>query len=154
MNKSEIAEQIVEYVRRNHNSRSDELMELIAAYDVERAIAESQAPVCRNPNHALVDGSASPHDIGPSCMAECNRKTCKLSGDSIPSLVEGNNSGEDWRKIADRLNGEPGATTESTEFPEESLEARAGRWLRERGIHSAEVNLAAILSEFHLSELA
>jgi hypothetical protein len=43
MNKSEIAEQIVEYVRRNHNSRSDKLMELIAAYDEERAIAESQA---------------------------------------------------------------------------------------------------------------
>ena len=25
---------------------------------------------CRNPNHALVDGSPSPHEIGPSCMAE------------------------------------------------------------------------------------
>jgi hypothetical protein len=26
--------------------------------------------VCRNPNHTLVDGSPSPHEIGPSCMAE------------------------------------------------------------------------------------
>ena len=26
--------------------------------------------VCRNPNHALTDGSPSPHEIGPSCMAE------------------------------------------------------------------------------------
>src|ERR1700677_1616030 len=25
---------------------------------------------CRNPNHALVDGTPSPHEIGPSCMAE------------------------------------------------------------------------------------
>jgi hypothetical protein len=24
---------------------------------------------CRNPNHALVDGSPHPHEIGSSCMA-------------------------------------------------------------------------------------
>lgn len=52
-----------------------------------RAIEDSQQPVCRNPNHALVDGSQLPHEIGPSCMAECNRQTCKLTGDKIPSPV-------------------------------------------------------------------
>jgi hypothetical protein len=25
---------------------------------------------CRNPNHAMTDGSPSPHELGPSCMAE------------------------------------------------------------------------------------
>lgn len=25
---------------------------------------------CRNPNHTLTDGSLSPHEIGPSCMAD------------------------------------------------------------------------------------
>jgi hypothetical protein len=29
-----------------------------------------QSKACRNPNHALTDGTPSPHEIGPSCMAE------------------------------------------------------------------------------------
>src|SRR4051812_17420659 len=82
MNKSEIAEKADEFAANlpeecwGYTVNHKQFVKALTLFG-ERAIAESQAPVCRNPNHALVDGGASPHEIGPSCMAECNRKTCK-----------------------------------------------------------------------------
>jgi hypothetical protein len=40
---------------------------------IEQAQAARDAvnpPLCRNPNHALTNGTQTPHEIEPSCMAE------------------------------------------------------------------------------------
>lgn len=39
--------------------------------------------ICRNPNHALADGTPHPHEIGPSCMAEPRK--IDEQGDSTPT---------------------------------------------------------------------
>jgi hypothetical protein len=63
-------------------------MAAFAQYRVHAARAAVPPASCRNPNHALTDGSPSPHEIGSSCMAECTRKTCKLTGEAIPQLAD------------------------------------------------------------------
>jgi hypothetical protein len=47
------------------------LLDAVQAEEMIRYLVDGMdAVACRNPNHALVDGSASPHEIGPSCMVE------------------------------------------------------------------------------------
>jgi hypothetical protein len=75
-----LVEKIAAFDGRDKAPSKEELGRRVRAILSRHSLRE-ELRSCRNPNHALTDGSAFPHEIGPSCMAEA-------AGQNDPSARE------------------------------------------------------------------